>query len=51
MKKITYTVKQQRRRERALERFTLNGSQDVDYLARKRQEYDALTARVTSSVR
>ena len=48
MKKITHTVKQQRRRTRALERFSMNGSTDAGYLARKRQEYDALTARAAA---
>lgn len=48
MKKITYTIKQQRRRQRALERFTMSGSQDAGYLERKAQERAALIARLGS---
>lgn len=48
MKKITYTVKQQARRARALARFSVNPERlhDTEYVARKEQERAALVTRL-----
>ncbi len=48
MKKITHTVRQQARRQRALARFVINPERlhDPEYVARKEQERAALVARV-----
>lgn len=46
--KITYTVKQQARRARALARFSINRERlhDAEYVARKEQERVALQQRL-----
>lgn len=48
MKKITYTVKQQARRTRALARFIIKPERlnDAEYVARKEQELASLKARL-----
>jgi len=53
MKKITHTVRQQARRQRALARFSVSnpnkfeGDDLTKYVARKEQERAALVARVS----
>ncbi len=44
MKKVTHTTQQQARRQRALNRFSINRDRlhDTEYVARKEQELAAL---------